>query len=124
MAGFEGYAGKDYVITNKELSGKNVVSLLDNAKVSFNKTTVQKGGSIKVNTSLPSSLIAKSSLDASVPYGKQAASVKYKTSDSKVAKISKDGTVKAKGKGKAIITVQIKLEGGKVKTIKKKITVK
>lgn len=124
MAGFEGYAGKDYVITNKELSGKNVVSLLDNAKVSFNKTTVQKGGSIKVNTSLPSSLIAKSSLDASVPYGKQAASVKYKTSDSKVAKVSKDGTVKAKGKGKAIITVQIKLEGGKVKTIKKKITVK
>ena len=100
------------------------MSLLDNAKVSFNKTTVQKGGSIKVNTSLPSSLIAKSSLDASVPYGKQAASVKYKTSDSKVAKISKDGTVKAKGKGKAIITVQIKLEGGKVKTIKKKITVK
>lgn len=124
MAGFEGYAGKDYVITNKELSGKNVVTLLDKSKVSFNKTTVKKGGSIKVNTSLPSSLIAKSSLDASVPYGKQAVSVKYKTSDSKIAKVSKDGTVKAKGKGKAVITVQIKLAGGKVKAIKKKITVK
>lgn len=124
MAGFEGYAGKEYVITNKELSGKNVVTLLDNAKVSFNKTTVKKGGSIKANTSLPSSLIAKSSLDASVPYGKQAASVKYKTSDSKIAKVSKDGTVKAKSKGKAVITVQIKLAGGKVKNIKKKITVK
>ncbi|MCI9079118.1 MAG: cellulase family glycosylhydrolase [Lachnospiraceae bacterium] len=124
MAGFEGYAGKDYVITNKELKGKNVITLLDKSKVSFNKTAVKKGGSIKVKTSLPVELKAKSSLDASVPYGKQATTVKYKTSDSKVAKVSKDGTVKANRKGKAVITVQIKLAGGKVKTIKKNITVK
>lgn len=124
MAGFEGYAGKDYVITNKELSGKNIVTLLGKSKVSFNKTTVKKGGNIKINTNLPSGLTAKSSLSASVPYGKQAATVKYQTSDSKVAKVSEDGTVKAKGKGKAVITVKIKLAGGKVKTVKKNITVK
>lgn len=59
-----------------------------------------------------------------MPYAKQAAVIQYKSSDAKVVKILKDGTVKAAGKGKAVITVQIKLTDGKVKTVKKKITVK
>ena len=48
----------------------------------------------------------------------------YKSSDAKVAKVSKDGTVKALNKGKTKITVKIKLADGKVKTVKKNITVK
>ncbi len=59
-----------------------------------------------------------------MPYGKQAAVIQYKSSGTKVAKVSKDGTVKASGTGKAVITVKVKLADGKVKTVKKKITVK
>ncbi len=39
-------------------------------------------------------------------------------------KYQKNGTIKAKGKGKTVITVKIKLEDGRTKTVKKKITVK
>ena len=124
MAAFEGYASSDYVITDKELSGKNVVTLISKPKVSFNKLSVKKGGSIKVKTKLPEELASRTNLKAKVPYGKQAAVIKYKSSDNKVAKVSKDGTVKAKGKGKAVITVQVKLADGKVKKVQKKVTVK
>lgn len=123
-AGIEGYGSNDYVVTNKELSGKNVVTLLDKTKVSFNKATVKKGGKIKINTKLPSGLAAKQNLKDEVPYATQAAVVKYKSSDTSVAKVSKDGTIQAKGKGKVKITVTIKLADGKTKTIKKNITVK
>lgn len=123
-AGIEGYGSNDYVVTNKELSGKNVVTLLDKTKVSFNKATVKKGGKIKINTKLPSGLAAKQSLKDKVPYATQAAVVKYKSSDTSVAKVSKDGTIQAKSKGKVKITITIKLANGKTKTIKKNITVK
>ena len=59
-----------------------------------------------------------------MPYGKQAAVVTYKSSDKGVAKVSKDGTVKAKGKGSVVITVKVKLADGRTKTFKKKVTVK
>lgn len=41
-AGIEINSEKDYIVTDKELSGKNVVTLLDKSKVKFNKTTVKK----------------------------------------------------------------------------------
>lgn len=123
-AGIEGYGSNDYVVTDKELSGKNVVTLLDKTKVSFNKTTVKQGGKIKINITLPSGLAAKQSLKDKVPYAVQAAVVTYKSSGNSVAKVSKNGTVQAKGKGKIKITVKIKLAGGKTKTINKNITVK
>ncbi|MCI9080277.1 MAG: hypothetical protein HFH68_15435, partial [Lachnospiraceae bacterium] len=123
MAGIECYPGNDYVVTDKELSGKNVVTLLGSSKVSVKKASVKKGGSTKINVKLPSQLVAKTSLKKSVPYGKQAAVITYKSSDKGVAKVSKDGTVKAKSKGKAVITVKVKLADGKAKTFKKKVTV-
>lgn len=123
-AAFEGYIGRDYVVTSKELKGKNVVTLLGGSDISFNKLAVKKGSSIKINTSLATGLVEKTGLKAAVPYGSQAAVIKYKSSDSKVAGVSKDGVVKAKSKGKAVITVQVKLAGGKVKTVSKNITVK
>lgn len=123
-AGIEGYGSNDYVVTNKELSGKNVVTLLDKTKVSFNKTTVKQGGKIKINIALPSGLAIKQNLKDNVSYATQAAVVTYKSSGNSVAKVSKDGTIQAKGKGKVKITVKIKLAGGKTKTINKNITVK
>ena len=124
MAGIEAYSGNDYVITNKELSGKNVVTLLGSTKVKAGKVSIKKGGETKINVVLPAGLVSKTSLKKDVPYGKQAAVIQYKSSGTKVAKVSKDGTVKASGTGKAVITVKIKLADGKVKTVKKKITVK
>ena len=123
MTGIEGYSGNDYVVTNKGLSGKNVVTLLGQSKVKFNKASVKKGGNIKINTTLPEELKAETSLKNKVPYAKQAAVVTYKSSNTKVAEVSKNGTVNATGKGKATITVNIKLADGKVKTVKKEVTV-
>ncbi len=124
MSAFEAYSGKDYIITNKELSGKNIKTLLGASKVLFNKTSVKKGGNIKISTNLAAGLAKRTGLDAKVPYANQAAVVIYKSSDSKIATVSKDGIVKAKDSGKAVITVQIKLAGGKSRTVKKIIVVK
>ena len=51
------------------------------------------------------------------------AKVKYTTSNSKVCMVSKAGTMKAVGKGSAVITAEITVNGQKV-TLKRKITVK
>lgn len=122
-AAIEGFSGNTYVITDKELSGKNVVTLLDKAKVSVGKTSFKPGNKTKIKVNLGNGLVSKTSVNSSAPYAKQAAVVKYKSSSKKV-KVSKDGTVTAKGKGKATITIKIKLAGGKVKTVKKNVTVK
>lgn len=122
-AAIEGFSGNTYVITDKELSGKNVVTLLDKAKVSVGKTSFKPGNKTKVKVNLGNGLVSKPNVNSSTPYAKQAAVVTYKSSSKKV-KVSKDGTVTAKGKGKATITIKIKLAGGKVKTVKKNVTVK
>ena len=122
-AAIEGFSGNTYVITDKELSGKNVVTLLDKAKVSVGKTSFKPGNKTKVKVNLGNGLVSKPNVNSSAPYAKQAAVVTYKSSSKKV-KVSKDGTVTAKGKGKATITIKIKLAGGKVKTVKKNVTVK
>ena len=123
-AAIEGFSGNTYVITDKELSGKNVVTLLSKTKVKAGKTSLKKGGKTKIKADLGTGLVLKPSVKSSTPYGKQAAVVTYKSSAPKKVKVSKDGTITAKGKGKAKITVKIKLAGGKVKTVKKNITVK
>ena len=124
MAAFEGYSGGDFVITSRYLKGKNIVTLLGSSKVSFNRLAVKKSGSIKINISLAAGLSERTRLNAGVPYGSQAAVIKYKSSDSKVAVVSKNGIIQAKSKGRTLITVQIKLADGKIKTVSKNITVK
>ena len=123
-AAIEGFSGNTYVITDKELSGKNVVTLLSKTKVKAGKTSLKKGGKTKIKADLGTGLVLKPSVKSSAPYGKQAAVVTYKSSAPKKVKVSKDGTITAKGKGKAKITVKIKLAGGKVKSVKKTIVVK
>ncbi|MFG6395162.1 MAG: glycoside hydrolase family 5 protein [Lachnospiraceae bacterium] len=61
MTGIEGYPGNDYVVTGKELTGKNVVTLLSQSKVTFNKTSLKKGNKLKLNITLPSELEIKTS---------------------------------------------------------------
>ncbi len=112
------------VASNRILEPLNVVTLLGSIKVKAGKVSIKKGGETKINVVLPEGLVSKTSLKKDVPYGKQAAVIQYKSSGTKVAKVSKDGTVKASGTGKAVITVKVKLADGKVKTVKKKITVK
>lgn len=124
MSAFEAYSGKDYIITNKELSGQNVKTLLGASKISCKKASVKKGGSIRINTSLAAGLSKKTELNTKTSYANQPAVVTYKSSDNKIATVSKNGIIKAKSKGKAVITVQIKLADGKTKTVKKTITVK
>lgn len=60
--GFEAYSGNDYVITNKELSGEGVTTLLDKVKISFSKINIKKGGELNVKVSLPSGLEEKTDL--------------------------------------------------------------
>lgn len=122
-AAIEGFSGNSYVITDKELSGKNVETLLGQTKVPAGKTSVKTGKKTKIKVNLGNGLVAKPGVNSRTSYGKQAAVVTYKSSNKNV-KVSKDGTVTGKHKGKAVITVKIKLAGGKVKTVKKNITVK
>lgn len=121
--GIEGFSGNTYVVTDKELSGKNVVTLLDKTKVTAGKTSVKPGSKTKIKVNLGNGLVAKPGVNSRTSYGKQAAVVTYKSSNKNV-KVSKDGTVTAKKKGKAVITIKIKLAGGKVKTVQKSIVVK
>ena len=123
-SGIEGYPGNDYVVTGRKLTGKNVVTLLSQSKVTFNKTSLKKGNKLKLNITLPSELEIKAGLKEEASYAKQPAVVTYKTSNAKAVTVSKDGTIKAAGKGKAKVTAQIRLADGKVKTVKKTITVK
>ena len=78
-AAIEGFSGNTYVITDKELSGKNVVTLLDKAKVSVGKTSFKPGNKTKVKVNLGNGLVSKPNVNSSAPYAKQAAVVTYKS---------------------------------------------
>ena len=122
-AAIEGFSGNTYIITDKELSGKNVVTLIGSTTVSIKDASIKKGSKTKVETVLGTGLVLKPGVKSSVPYGKQAAVVTYKSSAPDKVTVSKDGTITAKEKGEAQIIVKIKLAGGKVKNIKKTIVV-
>ena len=52
------------------------------------------------------------------------AAVEYSTTNKSVANISKNGTIKGKKAGMAVITATVTLRNGKKKTIKMTVTVK
>ena len=58
------------------------------------------------------------------PFNATIKSTKFKSSDKKIATVSKKGVVKAKKKGTCTITVTVKDKTGKTKTAKCKVTVK
>ena len=122
-AAIEGFSGNTYVITDKELSGKNVVTLLGKIKVLAGKTSIKPGAKTKIKVNLGNGLVSRPSVNSKTPYAKQAAVVTYKASNKKI-KVSQNGTVTAKRSGKAKVIIKIKLAGGKVKVFKKHINIK
>ena len=111
-------------MTNKKLSGSNIKTLLSDVKATVKKTKLSKGKTTKINVNLGNTLVAKSNLNQSVAFAKQAAKVTYSSSNKKIASVSANGTIKAKKKGTVKVTAKVKLKDGRVKKITKKITIK
>lgn len=53
-----------------------------------------------------------------------AKSITFSTTDKKILKVSKSGTVKALKKGSAVVSAKVVLKNGKTKTVKIKVAVK
>lgn len=66
----------------------------------------------------------KTQVSVSVPAGAVIESVEYTTSNAKAATVNVDGTVTAKGKGKAVIGAKVTLTNGESKTFHFNVTVK
>ncbi|WP_167958173.1 bacterial Ig-like domain-containing protein [Anaerosporobacter faecicola] len=116
------------VILEKQADSSVKTTLLGQIKGSTKKQTVKKGKTIYVAPTLPEIIVAVPNYSAKYTslYGEETmlAMVTYRSSNSSVASVNKNGKVVAKKKGKATITVTVKLENGKSKTFKKTITVK
>ena len=123
-ASIEGFSGNTYVITKRALKGNKVITLLNKTRASLARNSVKAGKRTRVKLNLGKGLILRQSVRSSTPYAKQAAVVTYKSSAPKTARVFKNGTISAKRKGKAQITIRIKLSGGKLKTMKRNIVVK
>ena len=111
-------AGTDYVVSAKKLSGKNVETIKDGISVSVSKKTAKTGKKLSVKVSLPDTVSQKAK------FGTETATVTYKSSNTKVASVSKNGKITTKKTGTAVITTAIKLSSGQKMTKKQKITVK
>ena len=114
-----------YVVLTKKAPASQVTSLAKQitVKASSSKISVDNTSSIKVN--LPKCLKKVSNINT--PTTSDAVGnvkVTYKTSNSKVVTVSKNGTITAKKAGTIIVTTTIQLYNGTTKTVKTKITVK
>ncbi len=110
--------GTDYVVSAKKLSGKNVETIKDGISVSVSKKSVKAGKAVSAKVSLPETVSKKAK------FGTEKATIAYKSSNSKVASVSKNGKIKAKKKGTVVITVTVKLSSGQKVTEKRKIKIK
>lgn len=116
------------VIVENEADKSVKTSLLKQITVSTNKATLKKGKNLNVAPTLPDVIAVVPNFSASNTYkfGDETmlAMVTYKSSNSSVASVNKDGKVTAKKAGKVTITVTINLQNGKKTTFKKTVTVK
>ena len=108
------------VIVENEADKSVKTSLLKQIKVSTKKATLKKGKNLNVAPTLPDVIAVVPNFSASNTYkfGDETmlAMVTYKSSNSSVASVNKDG--------KVTITVTINLQNGKKTTFKKTVTVK
>jgi len=111
-------SGMDYVISAKKLSGKNVETIKDGISVSMSKKTAKAGKTVNVKVSLPDTVSTKSA------FGTEKATITYKSSDSKIASVSKSGVVTTKKSGTVSIKTTVKLASGQKVIKEQKITVK
>lgn len=104
---------------------KNYKKLLSKVKISKKTASVKKGKTKKLYVSLPEEILqvaTKKYLFEDDEY--VAATVKWTSSNKKVAKVSKNGKVTGLKKGKAVIKATITLANGSEKTVKCTVTVK
>ena len=134
---FKYSAKKGYVLVNAKTykaskSGSVSVSLKDKAAYRLEDTkTAAKIEKQILNSVKPAKTSAKiktgKSMKASLAgsfHQENAKSISYSTTDKKVVKVSKNGTVKALKKGTASVKVKVVLKNGKTKTVKVNLTVK
>ncbi len=111
-------SGKDYVISAKKLSGNKVETIKDAISVSVSKKTAKAGKELKMKVSFPNTVSTK------LKFGAEKATITYKSSDSKIASVSKAGVITTKRSGTVTIKTTIKLASGQKIVKEQKITIK
>lgn len=118
--------GADYVLLPKAAKASEKASVL--SQITVKKLgSVVKGKKATITVKLPDTLAKVSSLkkfDKKANAASYGVTITYSTSNKKVATIDKNGKVTAKSKGKATITVKVKLSNGTAKSFKQTIEIK
>lgn len=118
--------GDEYVILSKAAKSKEKVAVIDQVEVP-EKISCEKGSKTTIQIELPATLTQVASMkdfDSNVSQSTYGAVITYKSSNTKVATVSKTGVITTKKAGKATITVTVKLSNGKTKNYKTEVTVK
>ncbi len=96
----------DYLVVRD--NGIILSELLDDITVELNRNVIYSDGNMNSDTRIR--IFLPPLLQEAVDLGRSKYTVSYKTSDSKVATVSADGTIHAVKPGKAIITATIKVD--------------
>ncbi|NLO08738.1 MAG: InlB B-repeat-containing protein [Clostridiales bacterium] len=118
----------DYVLFPEAVSSRLITSLRNQISISSSDKTlylsdVDNKANIQINS--PEHLVeVKEISEMDKESGVGVYTVKYKSSNDKVAVVNEKGEITAKGKGTCIITTTVTLYSGKVKTVETLITVK
>ena len=112
----------DYVLLQKPASDNAVTALLDQVKAP-SKVTLKKGKKTKLSIELPATLQWVEKLSKEKTEGIAQATVTFKSGDTSVVTVAKDGTLKAKKAGKTVITVTVTLADKTKKQYKITVTV-
>ena len=115
--------GTDYIITNKQLKGTNITTLINQIQVSTEIKKLVVGETTGLKIQMPNTIVLVNKFSKGDPYQKEEAKVKYQVSDKSIAEVSSDGTIKAMKKGTVIVTITILLESGEKKTVQHKIKI-
>lgn len=113
----DGYSGIDYIVSAKKLTGTSVVTMEQGVRFQIKKRLIKKRKKVATILILPDTISTGNK------FGTEKATIVYKSSNPKLASISKKGVISAKKAGKVTLTVVITLENGRKITKKKKITI-
>ena len=114
-----------YVVLTTKAPTSQVTTLINQISIKPSKSKVSIGNTSSMKVDLPVYLQKVSNLSA--PTKSDAignVKITYKSSDSKIASVNKNGMITAKKPGSITVTATIQLYNGTKKTIKTKITVK
>ncbi|SHO48412.1 polysaccharide lyase family 8 super-sandwich domain-containing protein [Anaerocolumna xylanovorans] len=119
------FEGGEYVLLSKKVPAKEQLNLLSRITVPRSSYLISAGEKSAITTKIPNTLkLTNNLLDKSVPDIKGAVVISYKSSNQKVLKVAKDGTITAIKQGKATVTLKVELYSHKSKIIKINIKVK